>query len=145
MVRTIGKIKSEKILVRRRKPVEKVYIRNYPKDYKLYKLTGDFKYIHPNKLKTWIAFAKAAIEMRGRPLEDVIANVIKQMKGKKFKEEEKRKILLSEDEIVKLKIQAINKGVDPKWIDVLCEKRENKIDKSNKENLNKKKWVELLK
>lgn len=138
MSERIKKVKSEKILVRRRKPVETVYIRNYPKDYKLYKQTGDFKYIHPNKLMTWLAFAEAAREARGKSLEEVIANVVKRMKGKKFKEEE-RKLMLPEDEIIKLKIQAMNKGIDPAWVDILCKKSDKKI-----EDIEKKRWVKIL-
>jgi len=137
----MSKIRSEKILVRRKKPVETVYIRDYPKDYKLYKQTGDFKYIHPNKLKTWIAFAEAAREARGKSLEDVIANVIKRMKGKKFKEEERKPILLSEKEIIKLKIQALNKGIDPTWVSILC-RRKRKIEKI--EDIEKKRWAKIL-
>lgn len=106
--------------MRRRSPREKVYLRNYPIDYLLYKRDKDFKYIHPNKLKTWLAFAKATRKAREKSFEDVIDSVIDEMKGKKFKVEERRVVELPKSEIVKLKIEAMRKGINPKWVDILA-------------------------
>ncbi len=104
-------------LVKRR---SKVYIRKEPEDYKKYQMTGDFSHIHPNKLKTWLAFAESAVKARDGALEDVVESVIENMSGKKFKKEERKVMELSKEEILNLKIQALNKGIPPEYVDILA-------------------------
>lgn len=132
---------SEKVLVRRRSPRETVYLRDYPIDYKLYRETGDFSSIHPNKLRTWLEFAKAARESRGKSFEEVVENVKRKLKGKKFKKESRRVVYLSEEEIIKLKIDAMNKGIDPRWVDILAKPIRERKEEEGKE----KKWEKILK
>jgi len=94
-----------------------VYVRDYPKDYK----TGE---VHPNKLKTWLAFSEATTEMRGKKYEDIIENVIRKMAGKKFKAEIRPKKKVSWRDYFWLKVQAANKGVDPDLVDQVVEVEE---------------------
>ena len=117
------KLQNNYILVKRKKPNEVVYARKYPKDYKEY-YKGNLDVIHPNKLKTWIKFGEAAIKARGKTLEDSVYNVIKEMKGKKITKKEK--ILVTEEEMKKLRAQAFIKGIEPRYIDILFTTEEKK-------------------
>jgi len=110
---------SEYVLVVRRKPRLKIYLRRYPRDLKEYKETKDFGKIHLNKLKAWEKFSEAAIEKRGETLEDVVENVIRRLRGKKFKKDIDRRVRLDYKDILRLRIKAINKGTNPRWIDIL--------------------------
>jgi len=125
--------------VKRKTPVERVYLRDYPIDYELYRKTGDFRYIHPNKLKVWIRFAEAAVEKRGRKFEEVIENVKCKMSGIKVRKDEISQIVLPQDEFIRLKIDAMNRGIDPRWVDILA-----KPSPLREEELEERKWVKVL-
>jgi len=129
-------------LVKRKAPMERVYLRDYPIDYELYRKTGDFRYIHPNKLRVWIRFAEAAVEKRGRKFEEVIENVKRKMSGIKVKKDEIRQIVLPQDEFIRLKIDAMNRGIDPKWVDILA--KPSPSTPLREEKLEEKKWIKVL-
>lgn len=122
---------GKKILVMRG---NKPYVRDYPSDYEKYHKTKDFSAVHPNKLKTWLIFAKAAQKARGKSLEDVVYAVKQTMSGIKIKEKKQKVYNLSYEEILDLKYQAIRKGIDPRYVDILAGKKQTK----------KKKYEELL-
>ena len=128
--------------MKRKTPVERVYLRDYPIDYELYRKTGDFRYIHPNKLKVWIRFAEASVEKRGRKFEEVIENVKRKMSGIKVRKDETRQIVLPQDEFIRLKIDAVNRGIDPRWVDILA--KPSPSTPLREEKLEEKKWVEIL-
>ena len=121
-----------KILVSRK---NKLYVREYPEDYKKFKETGDYSYIHPNKLKTWVEFSKSAIAARGKTIEDVVFSIIENMKDKHYKAP-KGKIAVTVKEYAELKMQAFNKGLNMKVIDDLVTVKQKKVEK--------KKYLEVL-
>ena len=124
------------ILVKRKNPNEVVYPRRYPRDYEEYHNRGkDIGAIHPNKLKTWLKFAEAARKARGKSFEEMIYTIKKEMGGKRFKE--RRKILVSPEEMEELKIQALMRGIEPRWVDILFTTEE-------KERITKNKKVKIL-
>jgi len=112
----LKKKRKEYVLVVRRKPNFKVYLRRYPRDLKEYKETGDFSYIHPNKLKTWVRFGEAAIRARNKSLEEVVREVMLSMSGVRFKDG-RPKPVLTEEEAMMLRIEAMSRGFPPNIID----------------------------
>ena len=125
-------MKKSVILVKRKKPNEIVYARRYPRDYKEYH-EGNLDSVHPNKLKTWLRFGKAAIKARDKTFEDVIETVIREMKGKKIAIREKR--YLPQEDIDELKFQAFLKGIDPGWVGILFTPEERPKSRKYKEIL----------
>jgi len=107
----------------RRRPKLTVYLRDYPEDYRKYHETNDFGFINPNKLQTWIVFAKESVSARGKSFEELIEGKL-QLRGIRIKsmpEPGPKKVALSEQEIIWLKIEAIKRGVPPSIVDKLLE------------------------
>ena len=127
------KLSKNYIIVKREKPEVTIYIRKYPKDYKEYHEREDFGSVHPNKLRTWLEFAKAAKAARGKKFEDVIYSVMKRMRGKKYTTYKPKYILMDDDEIRKLKVEAFMKGINPRWVDILT--RPKKVREGKKEEI----------
>lgn len=74
--------------------------------------------VAPNKIKSWIALAEASSDAAGGTMEDVIANVINEMKGVAFKAD-KQKLPVTQEEYDSLLIQSAKKGVSKAKLDSL--------------------------
>ena len=96
----------------------KVYVRRYPRDYVAWNASRDLSKVHPNKIKTWIAFGEVARKVRGKDYDTVIQTFIKELSGKRFKEERKS-IPVSYEDYLGLKLQAMERGISHRWIDIL--------------------------
>lgn len=63
------------------------------------------------KVRSWLAFSKAAIESRGEAKHRASKEHIKKLKGQKFAElKQKKKIVLTAQELAELAKQAADKG-----------------------------------
>jgi len=71
-----------------------------------------------NKLETWATFGQAAHDASGGSMEDVIANVITEMRGTIFKSD-KPKVQVTESEYQSLLIQSAKKGISKAMLDSL--------------------------
>jgi len=96
-----------------------VYIRKYPRDYKLWNKTKDPRYIHPNKLKTWLGLAEVGQKVRGADYDTVMLTFISELRGRKYKPEKPPSILPLKD-FIGLKLQAVEKGLGEKVVDQLA-------------------------
>lgn len=104
------------VLVRRG---DKVYIRRYPRDYNMWNKTRDPRYIHPNKLKTWVGLAKVAQKVRGKDYDTVMLTYISELRGRRYKPDKPPKIIPLKD-FVGLKAQAVEKGLSEEIVDQLA-------------------------
>jgi len=115
-VRKRKKFFGNYILVKKRNG--KVFIRKYPRDYEMWNKTKDLKHIHPNKIKTWLGLSKVAQKVRGLDYDSSIQTFIRELYGRKYKEDVRIKVLPLID-IAGLKLQAIEKGVPTNIVDEL--------------------------
>lgn len=104
------------VLVRRG---DTVYIRRYPRDYKMWNKTRDPRYIHPNKLKTWVGLAEVARKARGGDYDTVMLTIISELRGRKYRPEKPPKIIPLK-EFIGLKVQAVEKGLGEEVVDQLA-------------------------
>lgn len=74
--------------------------------------------VAPNKIKSWLALAEASHDATGGTMEDVIENVINEMRGVTFKAD-KQKLPVTQEEYEELLIQALKKGVPKSKVDAL--------------------------
>lgn len=74
--------------------------------------------VHENKIRSWLALAEASHNAAGGTMEDVIANVIDEMRGVAFKAD-KQRVPVTEEDYQALLIQAANKGVSKAKVDSL--------------------------
>lgn len=93
----------------------KAYIREKSKE-----SAATLEEVHPNKVKSWLAFSVASGKARGKSMEDVIQSVSDEMKGKAFKKDKPR-VQVTEEEYQDLLIQAINKRHSEKELNMLVE------------------------
>lgn len=103
-----------KILVKTRK---KIYIREGTNEN-----SGNILEVHPNKIRAWANFSRAAQKAYGGTMEDVIQSVIDELKGTTIKAP-KPKVKVSEQDYQDLLVQAINKGISnpKKHLEMLVE------------------------
>lgn len=87
--------------------------------------------VAPNKIKSWLALSEASRKNRGRTIEDIVAAVIREMKGKTFKPA-KKKTQVTSQEYEELVRQCYNKGVSFKVLDRLVEVIEEPEDEDKK-------------
>ena len=111
------KNEGEYILVTRRSPRLKVYLRKRGGDYK------GTQEIHPNKLATMINFGNRAIENRGQDFESHI-ELMRELTGTTIKKPI-APIALPEAERTQLRIQALNKGLPVSVVDELSTSKES--------------------
>ena len=109
----------------------KVYVRRYPKDYAAWNTNKDLSKVHPNKIKTWIAFGEVARKVRGKDYDTVIRTFIEELSGRKFKEE-RRPTLVSYEDYLGLKLQAMERGISRRWIDILVRPEAKKPEEKEK-------------
>lgn len=126
---------------------DKPYIRRYPRDY-VEARKGNLNAVHPNKLKTWLQFAEVAKMARGLDYDAAMKLRIKLLSGKKVKQKDKQKKEVPLKDYVGLKIQAVEKGLDPGVVDDLVIPAElRKLKEGLKEIEEGKKvegWIKLV-
>lgn len=107
------------LVMRKGKP----YVRKYPRDYVEAK-KGNLSAVHPNKLKTWLQFAEVAKMTRGLDYDTAMKLRIKLLSNRKVKREEDKRREVPLKDYVGLKLQAMERGVDPGVVDDLVIPRE---------------------
>ena len=102
---------GEYILVTRRKPRLRIYLRKKGND------NVGTQEPHPNKLESWAQFSKKSIEGREKTFEDHI-ELMRELTGTTIKKPV-APIALPEAERTQLRIQALNKGLPMSVVDDL--------------------------
>ncbi|MDD5474719.1 MAG: hypothetical protein PHU34_11335 [Candidatus Methanoperedens sp.] len=116
-----------KLLIKTRKGV---HIREKSKE-----SAENLEVVAPTKAATWEAFGQASYNAAGGTMEDVIANVIAEMKGVAFKAD-KQRLPVTQEDYEGLLIQAANKGVSKARVDslvVIVAKKEKTIEEQVEE------------
>ena len=109
----------------------KKYVRRYPKDYKAWNTERDLSKVHPNKIKTWVAFGKVAQKVRGKPYEEVIETFKKELSGKRFKPP-RIPLTVPPEDYAGILLQAIERGISRRWIDILVRPEAKKPEEKKK-------------